>query len=202
MVLDFCFKHNFKLRVTENIKIYNFLHEATEQALIAKYIHPTDCVLDIGGNIGASSIIINKLTNKKFLVVEPSPYYVKILKKNRQDHQANFDILEGVLSKPRDLYLHQISILTHVNETPTKTKVKTYDFNELHKKYKFNVVVADCEGSFEQIVRDFPNIFDDMRLVMFEKDGECDYTYITNLLIKKHFQIKFYSFHDVWERKI
>ena len=57
----------------------------------------TDIVLEIGGNIGSTSLIIaDKLSNSKNLVViEPSKKATKQLRKNKKQHNHNFNIFEG-----------------------------------------------------------------------------------------------------------
>jgi FkbM family methyltransferase len=197
-LLKFPFKYRFKLYNDQNVLISNLFHEPLEQALIAQYLKKSDSVLELGGNIGGASILINKITDKPHIVFEPSKEMVHILKKNRKYHNCDYKIVNGILSKPRNLYLHGSGVGLFINSKKSDNKVETFLFNTFNKQYKFNALIADCEGSLEQILNDFPTLFDNMRLVIFEKDGNCNYDNIINKLLKLKFKNVVNTFHDVW----
>ena len=65
-------------------------------------------------------------------------------------------------------------------------------FDRIKKIYnlKFNVLVADCEGFLEVFFEENPNIFNDLRLIIFEADycEKCNYNKIRDSLIKHNFE--------------
>lgn len=197
-IITFPFKNRFKLYNSKNKLISNIFHEPIEQALIAKYLKKTDSVLELGGNIGGASILIDKIVEKHHVVFEPSDKMVKFLEKNKKYHNCKYKIIDGILSKSKKMYLHGSGLGLYISPKISNRKVKTFLFEPLNKQYNFTTLIADCEGSLVQIFNDFPTIFDNMRLVIFEKDGHCDYNIITDKLKKLKFKNVVNTFHDVW----
>ena len=108
MIDNFKKKHSFKLftyngppHKSENL-IMNYDYEVQEQALLNKYLLPDDRVLELGGNIGTSSILIDKILNnkKQHVTVEPNLDIVKTLERNKDLNNCNFEIVPGIISKP------------------------------------------------------------------------------------------------------
>ena len=170
----------------------NYDYEVHEQALINKYLLPDDRVLELGSNIGTSSILIDKILNnkKQHVTVEPNLDIVKTLKRNKDLNNCNFEIVPGIISKPREIYLHGDGWGGRIVEGVKSARpVKTYDFLELDKKYNFNVLFADCEGGLVQLIQDFPLIHKNLRLVIYEKDGQYSTVdkYFTDNNFKKIF---------------
>ena len=176
--------------------IMNYQYEVNEQALLNEYLLPDDRVLELGGNIGTSSILIDKILNnkKQHVTVEPNLNIVKTLKRNKDLHNCNFEIVPGIISKPREVYINGDGwgggITTYFQSTGP---VKTFDFHELDKKYNFNVLFADCEGGMVQLIQDYPSIHKNLRLVIYERDGE--YSTVDKYFIDNNFK-KVFSYHD------
>src|SRR5690606_21541138 len=108
-----------------------------------------------------------------------------------------FKILDGVLTKNKDIVLIENQDVNKLGST-TKTrdqttsnsiKVKTYDFDELNKEYKFTVLFGDCEGCLDGFFKEYPHALDNIRLVIFEKDMPqiTDYDYVLEVLKKNNF---------------
>ena len=67
--------------------------------------------------------------------------------------------------------------------------MKSWDLKTLREKVaprKFTAVVVDCEGAFPDVVDDFSDIFDGIRVVYLERDGESgtDYSRVDAALEK------------------
>ena len=143
--------------------------ERPEQELIAKYL-PTECsVLELGGESGTTSLIINNiLANnfKKHVVVDPENAILK-LENTKKKYSANFQILHGFLGKDRE---------THEKMWSGCINNKMYQLTEIEAMINdtFDVLVVDCEGAFYNIVNEIPDILDKASLIIIEMDGVCE----------------------------
>ncbi len=79
----------------------NKYDEYPEQLLSMMFIKPSDCVLEIGGNIGRNSCVIGKVLNdsNNLLVIESDPLSVSKLEENRNVNALNFKIEGSAISK-------------------------------------------------------------------------------------------------------
>ena len=180
-------------------------YETMEQALLLYYVNETDNVIELGANIGTSSILLSKIlknSEKQHIAVEPNADIVKILDKNKKLNNSNFNIISGIVSREGEFYLEGDGWVGHIVKHKTSRKVKTFDFNELDSKYNFNVLFADCEGSLSQLLIDYPNIHNKLRLVIYERDGEDDYSKVDGYFHNNNFKKVFDSGgHCVFEKK-
>lgn len=183
--------------------------EATEQAFARTYIEPDDCVLELGARFGSVSCTINKILKNKThqVVFEPDARVWDALEKNRDNNECFFHIVKGCLSKqPLSL-----TNLGKANGYATSTivdlssSIPFVSLDDLYKQYKIptlNVLVADCEGCLQQVLSDFPEILDSLRLFIFEADSPttCDYKVIRSLLQDKGFTKVKEGFQNVWKQ--
>lgn len=146
-------------------------NELPEQIMVCKHIKPDDVVLELGGSIGRSSCVINKiLDNKKnHVVVEPNSVEASKLEFNRNLNSFEFQIEKSVIS-PCKLYSKGWS--TFKNKIEGSKEVDAITFNDIKIKYNldFNVLVIDNEGNFVDNLKDFPNMLDNIRLLQIEHD--------------------------------
>jgi FkbM family methyltransferase len=171
--------------------------ETVEQHLANKFIKEDDIVLELGARYGSVSCVINSKLNNKMnqVVVEPDKRVWLALDKNRQKNECNFHIVNGFISK-RKLDLKNLnccrggygSTFFDTNET----EIPSYTLDEIKTKYglKFNVLVADCEGFLERFFDENPECYDELRMIIFEKDypNKCNYDKIKKELVKKGFK--------------
>lgn len=204
----------FKLETLEGVKKPNTSYEVDEQLLLYKYLKPSDSILQLGGNIGTSCILVDKILNSENNVcVEPNPNIINTLTKNKELNKAKFKILDGVLTKNKNIVLiedsnpDKLGSITKINNEETninsnKIKVKTYDFDELNRKYKFTVLFGDCEGCLEGFLKEYPKALDNIRLVIFERDmpHRMNYDNVINLLVSKGFYYVEGHFHVVFKK--
>jgi FkbM family methyltransferase len=160
-----------------NKKIDTDLIEKYEQDLANKYISPNDVVLELGARYGSVSCTINnKLYNKKNqLVVEPDSRVWSSLEYNREINKCEFSILKGFISKKKLDLVNLDVCMNGYGSTSTEninTRINSYSLEEVKKIYglNFNVLVADCEGFLEEFLDENPEIYDTIRLIIFEAD--------------------------------
>ena len=170
--------------------------ETQEQDMAKKYIEPDDIVLELGARYGTVSCAINsKLANKKNQVsVEPDERVWAALEKNRGNHFCEFNLVKGFISNKK-LGLTALDYYDGYGTTSVEkddSKIPSYTMDQIKKKYnisKFNVLVADCEGFLEQFLDENPELYDTLRLIIFEADypSKCNYAKIRNTLTEKNF---------------
>ena len=182
-------------------------YEPMERIIAEKFIQEDDCVLELGARLGTVSVVINKkLKNKKNQVsVEPDDRVWEVLEKNRSMHNCEFNIVKGFISN-RNLNLTNLETgagSTYIEDS--NTQIKSFTMDEVKSEFnieKFNVLFADCEGGLELFLDENPNLYEDLRLVIFECDYEekCNYNKIQNNLVSNGFHYVYgdNSFQKVW----
>jgi len=187
----------FNLYNLKDKLIKNKNWEYEEQYLLGKYLKPTDNVLQLGGNIGASCIYADKIIKKdnKNICVEPNDKIMKTLEKNKNYNNCHFDIVHGVISDENDLKLNDTNELmdnnywsSHISDKGDKP-VKSYPLMKLNGADKINVLFADCEGCLEKFVDEYEIFLNQLRLIIYEIDAgsPCNYQKIENIFRKHNF---------------
>ena len=211
------FHRKFKL------KYGSFQDELSEQRMAIRYLTGDEKVLEIGGNIGRNSLLISHILGKKkntnFVSIECDPDIAKKLEENRNLNNQFFFIETSALSK-RNLIQKMITCME--NNTTIESDVlldgykpvKTITWEDFSKKYKidFDTLILDCEGAFYIILRDMPEILDNIKLIIMENDYHTiePKNYIDDVLRRKGFKVDYtesggwgpcYSnFFEVWVR--
>jgi FkbM family methyltransferase len=213
-------KNNCILYNENNVKIDNKKVERVQQCFCEKYIDPNDSVLELGARYGSVSCAINLiLNNKKNQVsVEPDDRVWDVLTKNRDNNNCEFNIVYGLISKEKFSLNknYDEGYFTHTVKDEN-SKINNYTLNEVKTKYnikKFNVLVADCEGFLEQFFDDNPELYDELELLIYERDNDnneggsrrnCNYNKIEKTLINKGFKkiaFRGYGTQDlVWSKR-
>lgn len=171
------------------IKYGSFKDELPEQRMAVRYLTGNEKVLEIGGNIGRNSLIIGSIV-KDLVVLECDPNSFLQLKENKSLNDLDFHIENHALSARK-------LIQKGWNTIPSEELLEGFDwvntitYKELEEKYfPFDTLVLDCEGAFYFILLDFPNILDNINLVIMEND----YTdikhkeYVDSELIRHNFK--------------
>lgn len=171
--------------------------EKPEQELAEKYINKDDIVLELGARYGSVSCIINsKLSNKtNHVCVEPDSRVWNALEKNKIINYCEFNIVNGFIGKCKmnltnlDVYYGGYASTFIYDEN---SKIPSYSLDEIKNKYnlKFNVLVADCEGYLEVFFDENPQLYSELRLIIFEEDypEKCNYKKIRESLNKHNFE--------------
>ena len=137
-------------------------YENDEKNLVDKYIKGNEIVLELGGNVGVISNLINKklIDRKNHVVLEPNGKLINKLKINRKLNSSQFNIIEGIISKNKNVkfYLHKNNLSSSIKiKSINYIKPKCYNINDVEKKYhlNFDTIVMDIEGAEIDLIRDF-----------------------------------------------
>jgi FkbM family methyltransferase len=181
--------------------------EKPEQDLANSFILENDVVLELGARYGSVSCVINSKLNNKHnqVVVEPDNRVWDALAKNKQSNNCGFHIVNGFISKKKldltnlHVYLDGYGATFIENNDST---IPSYSLADIKQKYnlEFNVLVADCEGFLEVFFDENPELYDNLRLIIFEADypEKCNYHKIKNTLKEKKFKKIVEGHQNVW----
>ena len=190
------------------------IHELPEQLMLCKFLPKKAKVLEIGSNIGRSSLVIASILDDdtQFVTIESSDDSVNCLRINRDANNKHFHIVNAALSLQP---LYQVKWICSTIETDDSTPVKTISLDELYQQYPipFDTLVVDCEGSFYYMLKDFPSILDGINLFIVENDYDTadKKQYVDDILNQKNFRCVYretinhtgpcdYCFYEVWQR--
>ena len=197
---------NFKF-YDENDKIIDHLNlERPEQLIVSKYIKPEDVVLELGARYGTVSCTINKILNNKEnqVSVDPDKKIWNSLEKNKQINNCGFHIVKGFISNKKHS-LNGDGYGIYSSETK-ESDIPSYTLKEIKDMYnlKFNVLVADCEGFLESFFDENPEIYKELKLVIFEADypERCNYDSIRKKLKENGFNEILNGHQNVWQKTI
>lgn len=180
--------------------------EKPEQYLVNHYILQEDVVIELGARYGTVSCAINKKLNNKYnqVSVEPDIRVWDALELNKIKNNCYFNIVKGFISNKK---LGLINLddggygATFIEDNDSK--INSYSLHEIKKQYtinKFTALVADCEGFLEVFFDENPNLYNELRIIIFEADysEKCNYDKIKDKLIIHKF-IKILEGHqNVW----
>lgn len=159
-------------------------HEWREQSMIVEYLNPDAQVLELGSNIGRSTLMISCILNdpKNLVTVECNPFFVELLRNNRFANRFDFHIEEAALSyrklmQSSDNYrfgseAEAWEAVPSEELSPGYEWIASVTFEELQKKYqlRFDTLVADCEGALFYILQDRPEILTNIGTIITESD--------------------------------
>jgi len=189
-----------------NNKIDNEYWEKNEQDLVKQYIKSTDVVLELGARYGTVSCTINKILNNQNnqVSVEPDERVWNALENNKKINNCNFNIIKGFISNNKLNLINKNECLGYGTSSTLdiESQIRNYSLNEIKEIYNltFNVLVADCEGFLETFFEENPNIYNEIRLIIFEADyvQKCDYIKIKDILRIKNFINLLDGHQNVW----
>ena len=170
-------------------------YEFTEQKMLGHVLRSGDRLLEIGANIGTSSIYAAKLVPdlEYHISVEPSTKVLPYLRRNLRENNVEdrIEVIDGAifgtcstsdlfLSKPQDPEHNDWSAHLVAAEKASEGSGSTHGFRPvkcvtLHEALKGrelpNVMFMDCEGCFPDLVASYPNLLRDARDIVMEVDG-------------------------------
>ncbi len=194
----------------ENNEIINhLLLESEEQRLANKYVKSDDIVLELGARYGTVSYAINsKLENKKnHVCVEPDERVWKALDDNKTRNNCDYNIVKGFVSRKKLDLVNKDVCFNGYGATAVEnnnTSIESFTLEEIINKYgldsHFTTLVADCEGFLEQFLDENPNLYNDLKTVIFEADypEKCNYEKIRNNLKNRGFYPVVNGFQNVY----
>ena len=205
------------------LKHGTFDDEFPEQLMAVKYLTGNEKVLELGGNIGRNSLIIGYILAQRgsnsLVTLECDTRISEKLKENREINGMDFYIENSALSQRK---LIQKGWNTIISDTVLEgyKSVNTITLSELMEKYKivFDTLIIDCEGAFYYILKDMPDILNNIKLIITENDyRDINHkNYIDTILKENNFYVDYFekgsqealdlkfpcylNFYEVWKR--
>lgn len=183
-------------KIYSNLRLIhgNFSEEYPEQLMSAMYLPSDAKVLELGGNVGRNSCVIAAILNdsRNLVTLESCKKDAKKLQENRDINGFQFHIEVSALSKKKLVQSGWYTIPSDI-DLPGYIRVDIISFNELQEKYEieFDTLVADCEGALYYILRDDPQILENINLVIIENDflNPDHAQYTKEMLLKNGLQL-------------
>ncbi len=191
--------------------------EIPEQRMVVQFLNPNAKVLELGSNIGRNTIIISTILEDEnnLVTLETDSRTVKILDINRRANYMNFKIENSALSSRKLIQKGWDTIPSDV-VLDGYTPVNIISYQELIDKYgiQFDTLVVDCEGALYYIFQDFPNILDNIQMIIMENDYHeiQKKNFVDTFIIKNNFERIYVEgggwgpcescFFEVWKKRI
>jgi len=195
--------------------------ELPEQELIFAHLdRDSKGVLEFGGNIGRSSLVINKLLKhpEHHVVFESDPVIAQQLESNRDTNHCSFQIIPACLSD-KAMVQHGWSTTT-TGDAPQGNSWKSVPnlpysvFKEQYSWIEFDTLVVDCEGCLASILKDHgEDLLSTIQTIIIEHDDRFNrnvpQNYIRPFLLNHGFESvqrldlnsDHKDFHEVLRRK-
>lgn len=174
-----------KLRSNIYIDSWDII-EVPEQIFIMTYLNKDDIVLEFGSNIGRSTIVAASIlkNDENLVTLECDPVSYNILEENRKKYGFKFKTINAALSK---YPLVQHGWRTY-ETLSMENSVNIIDLDSVKKYFSvpFNTLIVDCENAFTNILKEFPEIMENVTKVIIENDFFTveNLNYVTNILEK------------------
>jgi len=185
------------IQLHSNLKLNygSFTEELPEQKMVLRYLFGSEKVLEIGSNIGRNSLIIASIIdNNNFLTLESDTKIFNQLNENKNINNFTFYTENSALSN-RKLIQKGWDTMVSDDLLPGYKWVNTITLENLYVKYniQFDTLVLDCEGAFYYILMDFPEILNNIKLIIMENDYHdiAHKQYIDNVLKNNNFYVDY-----------
>lgn len=131
-------------------------YESDEIFLIKKHLNPTASVLELGGRLGITSCIVNRILfdSKKHIVLEIESRWKKYLETNRKLNNCSFDIRIGQIT----------NTVQNFDVLPMWRVPQTVD----PKLFKFDTLISDIEGAEYSLFEQNSWMFNKLKMVIIE----------------------------------
>jgi len=204
-----------KIQSSLTLHYGEFYEEYPEQLMSVKYIKGDEKILELGANIGRNTLIMSRLLKDSSNIVslECDPESAYKLEINKISNSLKFNIEIAALSK-RPLIQKEWNTIVSETVLDGYTKINTVTYQDLVKKWNttFDTLVIDCEGAFYYILMDFPEILNNVNLIIMENDYTIEehYKYINQKLKDNEFYVDYTkpggwgpcrnNFYEVWKK--
>jgi FkbM family methyltransferase len=184
-------------------KVNNLESEVDEQQMANEFISPNDVILELGARYGTVSVLMAKIVENKgkLVAVEVDKNIIPALEKNRKNNNANFEICDKIISnKPMKIVYDGYGTFIEQNEDDGDNSRITYEDFKKKYPYKFNVLVADCEGCIEYFLEMMGDDLKYYNKILFEEDlpDKCNYGKVKEKLTSFGFVEKKAIHNVVW----
>lgn len=182
------FYDNYKNYINKPItlRLADKSYEKQEINSIQNYLGNDMSVLELGGSLGVTSVIINSMLNNKqnHIVCEANPNLIENLDYNRQINECKFTIINKPCSsnvKKVEFNYNNISLGGSIYDKSHKYKddkhgiyksVETFTTTPIiiEEKHdiKFNCLICDIEGEEYNLLIDMKEYFENYQLMIVE----------------------------------
>jgi len=191
----------------------------TSQLMVINHITPNDKVLELGGNYGHTSCVINYLLNNKenHVVIEPNNNIVPLLIDNKNINNLNFKVENSAISNT-NLYMNNniTKPINEINDFINWSPTKIISWNNFKNKYniKFNVLIINCRDTLYYILKDDIQILNNINKIIIKNNfSDIKYKEFVNKKFKLYNFIKIYNeqgkygpcstfYYEVWKNNI
>lgn len=180
--------------------------ELPEQKTAIRFLTGYEKILEIGGNVGRNSLVIASILrdSSDLVTLESDSEIAEQLVENRDINNLYFHIENRALSKNKLIQKGWDTKPSDILEDGFFW-VKTFTYDDLKSKYniQFDTLVIDCEGAFYYILQDFPEILENIQLIIIENDfTELSHKqYVDKILKDNHFKIMYKEGGAFWVAK-
>jgi len=201
------------------IKLENGILEEKlgEQIMAITFINPDDIVLEIGGNIGRTSLIISSLLKDEnnLVSIDSNPDHFKKLNYNKNINEMDFKTEEVAISS-KDLIQRRSETKVSDVILPGFFKINTITWETFRNKYnmQFNVLFIHCGHALINILDSENSFFDNFDRVILINDFKdiLEKNYVDKNLKKYNFKPIFTRgggkglckdfYYQVWKKEI
>lgn len=186
-------------------RLFDRTYERQEIKSILKFLDKEMTVLELGGSIGVTSVIINSLLaeNHKHVVCEANPNLIENLELNKINNKCNFVIENKPISSKETkvkFNFNDISLGGSILDKSLKYQennhgayknilITTTTPKEIEEKFnlKFDCLICDIEGEEFNLLIDLIDYFKNFKLMIveFHFDEKINYSKLEN--IKKNY---------------
>ena len=207
-----------KLQKSLKLEFGTFDDEFPEQLMAFNFLKGNEKVLEIGANIGRNTLIISSMLNdsSNLVTLECDDNTCNQLLYNKNINNFNFHIERSALSKNRLIQNGwNTKEINNNDEVPSNWKeISTITYENLVIKYgiDFDTLILDCEGSFFNILRDMPEILNNVNLIIMENDywNIENKKFVDTILKNNNFYVEYQEsggwgpcfnfFYEVWKK--
>lgn len=180
----------------------NMEDESCLQLISVQYINNEAKVLELGGNIGRTSIIIGSLLkdSKNLVTLEPDTYTFSHLERNKQLNHLDFGIENAALFA-RKVFIKGSETYTEEMAPKSAIEVKTVTLKQLEDKYNmvFDTLVVDCEGFFYYTIMENIDVLDNIKTLILKNDyWDTNYKFVIDMIVKGKGFTKVYNKQGGW----
>lgn len=183
-----------------------FRKEEFEHSMVLRYVKPNASVLEIGTRYGTSTCVLSRILQNsgKQVGVEADEDVWKSLEENLQRNGCRAKIFQGALGlkgKTKKKEKNGSEWTTQFGDSDSGSSVPTITYQQLEQKYnlRFDTLLVDCEGCFDQFLQDFPDSVNHVSTILLEADygkgwqrmGNADYERVISFLKSKGFGVMF-----------
>lgn len=154
--------------------------------VVARWLPENSTMLEVGARYGSNSCAMaaKQKESGRLVVVDADARVWDALEKNRVSHTCNFQTVRGVIGK-QDAKIVENGYGTLAAPGAIFTSlVPHFTLDAVQQKYnlKFDAANFDCEGCLPYVMKDFPELQVQLKLLMIESHNEQEEAVVSQLL--------------------